>query len=413
MVDASSQGNVMRPGGTKASDTLEGGSGRDTLEGFNGDDALFGNRGDDALFGGSGKDLLSGGEGDDFLLGGSGDDRFDGGPGYDTVSFSDTRATHGAVANLATGEIEDDGFGNAETMRGVDGFAGGTLFGDRFSGNAAANSFFLDSGDKAWGSGGDDSFLINGAASIDGGAGRDIVSFTSERFARDDDGGVAVIAATRGVNVQLGLGTITDGFDQRATVKGVDDAIGTRFADTLAGGDGSNALLGGDGKDLLQGGGGNDSLWGEAHDDTLVGGDGHDWLFGEAGRDSLSGSDGNDTLVGGTGRDTLTGGAGRDTFLIEEGHSGATSGTADYITDFSQRNGDRIDLFCVDAKQGGGDNAFTFIGDDAFSGRAGELRFTRDGSDVWISGDTDGDRSADLMIHVNFAGDLKAADFIL
>jgi Ca2+-binding RTX toxin-like protein len=413
MVNVSSSHSGHRPTGTRYSETLRGGEGPDTIEGFGGNDTLIGNGGDDALFGGRGNDQLSGGAGDDFLLGGSGTDRFDGGSGFDTISFSDTDAKHGAVANLASGRIEDDGFGNAETLRHVEGFSGGTLFADRFSGNDGDNSFFLDKGDRAWGAGGDDSFLINGAASIYGGKGRDSVAFTSETYGLDEDGCVAVVKATHGVNLQLGLGTLVDGFGNHATVTSIEEALGTRFADTLTGGDEANALLGGNGADLLQGSGGNDTLWGEADNDSLSGGDGYDWLFGEAGADFLSGSDGHDTLVGGAGRDTLMGETGGDVFLFEDGDTGATRGTADFITDFSHVAGDRIDLSCVDAKRGGGDNAFKFIGDDAFSGHAGELRFEHDGSDLWVMGDTNGDSRADLMIRIDFASDLTKADFIL
>ncbi len=53
---------------------------------------------------------------------------------------------------------------------------------------------------------------------------------------------------------------------------------------------------------------------------------------------TITGGDGDDTLQGGTSDDTMTGGAGADTFLFDE-----ESGD-DTITDFSNIDGDRIDL---------------------------------------------------------------------
>lgn len=70
---------------------------------------------------------------------------------------------------------------------------------------------------------------------------------------------------------------------------------GTRFGDTINGGDGNDSLFGDSGNDRLDGGGGNDSL---------VGGIGHDSLIGGSGNDRLQNDAGNDTLDGGAGIDT-------------------------------------------------------------------------------------------------------------
>ena len=61
----------------------------------------------------------------------------------------------------------------------------------------------------------------------------------------------------------------------------------------------------------------------------------------------------------------------------------------------------------------GKDNAFDFIGTHAFTRHAGELRYEKTKSDTWIQGDTNGDGKADLMIHLDDAVKLKAADFEL
>jgi hypothetical protein len=76
------------------------------------------------------------------------------------------------------------------------------------------------------------------------------------------------------------------------------------------------------------------------------------------------------------------------------------------ITDF-QHGQDTIDLSTIDAVRGGGNQKFSWIGSDAFSGDAGELRFARG----LIQGDTDGDKRADFEIRVT--GSVTAGDLIL
>jgi hypothetical protein len=53
--------------------------------------------------------------------------------------------------------------------------------------------------------------------------------------------------------------------------------------------------------------------------------------------------------------------------------TGVTLETMDFITDFNRLEGDKLDLYSIDANPlppASGDQAFTFIGTDAFSSRA-------------------------------------------
>ena len=77
-----------------------------------------------------------------------------------------------------------------------------------------------------------------------------------------------------------------------------------------------------------------DTLIGDANANTLYGGEGADMLFGGGGQDMLSG--------GGGGQDTLTGGADADSFSFHS--SFYTGNPPTFITDFSQADGDVIDL---------------------------------------------------------------------
>jgi hypothetical protein len=113
-------------------------------------------------------------------------------------------------------------------------------------------------------------------------------------------------------------------------------------------------------------------------------------------------------LTGGLGRDTLTGASGRDIFdfnLTIESGRGAQHDTVN----FRRVDGDRLDLSTIDADIDGtaGNQAFTFIGSAAFSGVDGQLRFSRG----LLQGDTNGDRIADIEVHI--VGALLGGDIIL
>jgi hypothetical protein len=106
------------------------------------------------------------------------------------------------------------------------------------------------------------------------------------------------------------------------------------------------------------------------------------------------------------------GGAGDDLFAFDDGDTGAARATADRVLDWDE--GDRIDLSAVDAdRSAGGDQAFSFIGNDAFGGTAGELRSQTIAGDLYLQGDMDGDGNADLMVRVDDLAAITAADLIL
>jgi len=81
----------------------------------------------------------------------------------------------------------------------------------------------------------------------------------------------------------------------------------------------------------------------------------------------------------------------------------------DQIGDFSTAEGDLIDLSLIDANANvAGNQAFTFIGANAFTGTAGELNFLNG----FVEGDINGDAVADFRIQL-FVGNLAATDFLL
>jgi Ca2+-binding RTX toxin-like protein len=139
---------------------------------------------------------------------------------------------------------------------------------------------------------------------------------------------------------------------------------------------------------------------------TIKGHEGNDTLQGGVGNDTLKGGSGHDVLTGGLGRDVMKGGSGHDDFDFNS----VKEARHDVIQDFHR--GDDIDLSTIDAKQGGGNQAFHFIGTHAFTRHAGELRFIDKGASCLVQGDVNGDGRADFDILVK-VGTLHQGDFLL
>ncbi|MFC3071796.1 calcium-binding protein [Shinella pollutisoli] len=198
---------------------------------------------------------------------------------------------------------------------------------------------------------------------------------------------------------------------------GNDRLSGGSGNDKLFGGSGADLISGDSGKDILQGGSGNDTLIGGSGNDTLIGGTGGDTLHGGTGNDTLKGDAGSDTLYGGRGADKLSGGKNADVFVFKSiAESTVAKSGRDTVYDFSHGQGDKINLKAIDANQQRGsysDQSFTFIEDDAFSGKAGELRYEKKGSNTYLYGDVNGDGKADFSILFRGAIDFVKGDFIL
>jgi Ca2+-binding RTX toxin-like protein len=395
--------------GTTQDDDIYGGDGNDMLRGFSGVDVLNGEDGNDSLYGGLGDDVLVGGQGDDWL---------------DGADFPH-RGAQGAPDEDGADVLK--GGGGDDTLRG--GTGEDWLYGD--SGNDTASYARSPSGVSV--------SLFSGYAG-GGDAQGDHLHSIENLFGSDYSDN---LSGDDGKNV-------IDG-------DGGDDAIfGFGGADTLTGSTGHDSLYGGDGNDRLDGGTGNDELFGHAGDDKLKGGSGADHLDGGAGTDlanysgsnaavridlsvalasgghatgdklvgiecllgsshddKLSGDNASNWLGGGLGTDILKGNGGADTLQFHPYETGLGA-DADCILDFSQAAGDKIQVSPLKSDgQWGALLHFAFIGDDAFSGEAGELRFEQSGSDTWISGDSDGDAVADFQIKCVGTIAFTANDFIL
>ena len=372
--------------GDDGEDGLFGLAGDDTIWGHGGGDFLFGAGGDDVLRGQGGKDEMYGGDGNDTLTGGGGDDFVDGGQGNDTalinsplgalhivdqgtriqVTSSQGTDTYWRVENfdlngrmysledlrLQADAVDLDGTSGRDFMTGTDG-------------NDTLNGL---SGDDTLQGGGGEDMLI-------GGAGWDVADYSD---------------ADRSVRVDLQNPAIS-----------YNDAAGDTF-------DGIEAFQTGDNVDQLRG---------DAGDNHFSTGGLTDRLYGRAGNDTLRGEDGADAFYGGLGADVMTAGSdtGRmDRFIyFNAAESGAGAGNRDVITDFVSGE-DRIELSRIDADiTQGFKQRFDFVGDTAFSGTAGELRFEQIGNNTLVQADRDGDGRADFEILLRGSMTLTEDDFLI
>ena len=199
--------------------------------------------------------------------------------------------------------------------------------------------------DLICGGGGDD--LLAGGAGDDalgGGAGSDTAVY---------------LQAPGPVSVDLAAGSATgDGTDRLA---GINNLVGSAFADVLRGDGQANELAGAAGDDRLHGAGGDDRLSGGAGDDQLDGGAGHDQALYVSAPGPITAS-----LLSGTAR-----GHGADTLLAIEGLHGSPH--ADTLTGDQQPNllaaGDGDDTL---RGAGGADRIHAGAGHDQAHGQAGD-----------------------------------------
>lgn len=243
------------------------------------------------------------------------------------------------------------------------------------------------------GTGGDDVARVSGA-----GGDAEVTGLQARVLVRDADAGIDVL------DLRTGAG------DDLIDARGNDGPIAVR----LRGGGGDDTYVVDSGADRVR----ESSQQGT---DTVKSSVGHT-LAANVEKLTLTGAGdlkgvgnaGDNTIVGGTGRDALIGKGGEDTFVFKAlADSTVGAPGRDFIHDFRAVQGDRIDLHLIDAVAGGGNQAFDFIGGDAFSGTAGELRSVFQGTNTVVSGDVNGDGGADFAVVLKGNITLEGGDFIL
>jgi trimeric autotransporter adhesin len=396
-----------------------------------------GNTLNNVITGNNAANTLNGGGGADTLLGGAGNDIYvvDNvgdvvteylGAGSDLVQSSITYALSANVENLTlTGSAVINGTGNE--------------LANLLTGNSANNLLTGGAGDDTLNGGtGDDTML--------GGLGNDIfvvnvaTDIVTENANEGTDMVQSVITWTLGANVE-NL-TLTGSAAVNGTGNALDNVlVGNSGANTLTGGAGNDRLDGGTGNDLMIGGAGDDvyvvniatdvvtelanegvdtvlssatlTLGANVENLTLTGSSALNGI-GNSMNNWLIGNSGANVLTGGLGADTLTGSAGADTFVLSTlGDSGIGVGARDIITDFVSGT-DKISFTGIDANTGvTGDQAFTMINTAAFSGVAGQLRYSQAGGNTVMEGDVNGDMLADFQLQLTGNQTFVASSYLL
>ncbi len=335
--------------GTDGDDNHNGNGADEEMQGFEGDDELDGAGGNDELNGGGGNDTLNGGSGDDTINGGAGSDIIDGGDGIDTIDYS--TSTGAISADLETG-ITNGGDATGDQIANIENIIGSD-FNDSLTGDTGNNLIVASLG----------------ADSITGGDGNDTVSYYEQILFGFNN-------ITSGVSVDLSTGIATGLHAEGDSLSGIENLVGTIYADLLTGDENDNVLDGKSGIDTILGNGGNDviyldnkaelaladdgsgidtliydqdggtsttyhlddgnfenfvftdnnhhAIYGGSADNSISAGRGNNRLYGEDGNDILDGGDGNDRLYGGNGDDTLIGGIGSDTARYSDILAGVT-----------------------------------------------------------------------------------------
>ncbi len=402
-----------------------------------------GNGGDNLIAGGGGSDLLRLYDGgDDTVLAGAGSDNIffigsltaadvvNGGAGVDTLVLQGPYGALTLTSNIT--QIENvsilagsnTGFGepgsnrydyvltthNSNFAAGVQARINGAalLEGEDFTFDGSAET---DASYVVYGGKGKDTLL--------GGLGNDIFFYAEERFASGDtvNGGSGYDGMFLRGNYTIDFNapgytglftnienlTLTSATDERYARGG-----GTEFDYNLTL---SDAIVGA-GQELTISGAllmASETMVLDASRET----NGTVRLFGGRAADTLKGGANADLIHGGFNADTLSGGGGADVFRYQA----ATDSYAvakDHIVDFTPGT-DKIDLSRIDADEIlGGNQAFSWIGSNAFSGTAGELRAFQSGSTWTLEGDVNGDGHADLIVTLTLQGPvpLGSGDFL-
>jgi Ca2+-binding RTX toxin-like protein len=459
--------------GNEAANVLNGGIGADFMTGGGGDDTYFVDNASDKVFesagGGTetvnsgvnwtlgaeveqlvltgtasltgiGNDLanmITGNAAANILNGGIGADTLAGGLGNDTYVVDNVgdlvNEAPGGGTDLVQSSVDFSLMNsiNVEnlTLIGLDAVGGtGNDMGNLITGNASANT--LD--------GGVGNDILNGGLGADtliGGAGHDTYHVDNVGDQVIDTGGGNDHVHS---SIDYVLGTDLEYLTLTGTAV---SATGNAKNNLIYGNAGNNIIDGLLGADFMVGGMGDDiyyvengsdqitehlnqgtdivmssvhhALRGNIENLTLIGTNAVSATGNEL-NNVITGNSAANALRGGLGADTLSGGGGNDSFVYRATNE-STAASKDQISGFNA--GDKVNLSVIDAiaSTTANNDAFTFIGANAFSNVAGELRATETGG-VWtIEADVNGDGIADLVIGLTTEGGylIGASDFVL
>ncbi len=467
-----STNDLVTLNGSANGDFFVGSSQNDTINGLQGADELIGGLGRDKLFGGEGDDTIryvsdaelvaneivdgGGGANDWLVVEGLGVYRFD----LATVSGIEVlQYEGGGQVNLLASQIGAGGIGEivgnliGQALK-IDGqnidssvltFTNWDdtsdriyLYGDNDLANSLTGSAFAENlfgglqGDTISGGGGNDAIYGRaGADVLTGGDGDDLFLYSGTSV---DDGetvdggnGIDTIEVFKGL-IQLWRMSITsvekltfDTFNPDVELNGTQIGAQAGRINAVAGNfEPSDLTVFGPVVDLT---GVGFTTWGVLNNvilkgeenaaNTLTGSVVADRILGGNLNDTLNGGKGVDTIIGGLGKDTMTGGNQGDYFVFMTAADSGLGALRDGIKDFSVGN-DIIDLSAIDALEGGGDDAFTFLGEASAFTATGQVRYQfSGGGNTIIFINLDADPDAEMEIGLVGIKALTLDEFIL
>ncbi|MFL5079125.1 MAG: hypothetical protein ACJ8DU_04220 [Microvirga sp.] len=389
MIDASARG----PGGPDL--LIDGGAGSDTVSYAAASHAMLinltgqvttdgivtdtlssienavGSRFNDTIFGNDFDNVLDGGV--------EGSDQIFGGLGSDTVSYA--TSARNVLINLA-GQVTADGI-NTDTLSSIEN-AIGSRFNDTILGNSLDN--VLDGG-------------AEGSDQLLGGVGSDTASYAT---------------SARAVLINLAGQVTADGLNID-TLSSIENAIGSRFADTIVSSGGANRIDGGSGTDTVSYIGSQRAMLinlpGQVTTDGIV----DDTLssienaVGTAFNDTIVGNDLDNVLDGGVdGSDQIFGGLGSDTVSYATSSRGVLINLAGQVT----ADGINTDALSSIENAVGSRLSDTVLGSatgNVLDGGAGADLLTGSGGDdtfVFRRGQANGDTVTDFAGNGAGAGDV-------
>jgi Ca2+-binding RTX toxin-like protein len=295
----------------------------------------------ETLYGTDGRDVINALGGDDFVYARGDDDVICGGPGDDYLAGST-----GDDVFFANGDARSPVSDGADTIHGG---AGHDVMSYRYRQWGVTVTLSSPGGDGYWPYENDD--VYPDIEEIEGGQGLD-------KLAGTDNVG-QTLRGLGGADILWGEGRVTGASN-----------------DVLFGGDGDDQLIGYGGDDEFEGGAGNDRLWG---------GDGNDTFLEPA-----TPNDGADTFHGGTGRDCVTYQLRTDGVYVtldgqpNDGDAGVDNGPG------VENDNVKLDVECVRGSHGA-----DVIDGSAYPANPGEVGLTLAG---WLgSDDIDGSSGNDLI----------------
>jgi len=334
-----------------------GNAGNDYIEGF---ENLTGSKFDDVLTGDAGNNVIDGGRGNDVL---------DGGAGVDTVSYASAPFSFvnpglaGVTVSLATIGQQYTGETGWDTLTGFENLTG-SAYDDVLGGDAGANVLRGSTGDDTLdGGAGDDT--------LDGGEGSDWAIYS---------------AATSAVSVSLAAGTAQGGAGNDQLI-GIENVVGSSYADTISGNAKANILDGGAGADTLTGGAGDDTyLIDDVNDRTVeLAGGGYDTVRVTASSYVLD-AQVEAVMLDGNAPQSVTGNA-LDNLIVASGYDNVIEGgagidTVSYVTHY----GVDVSLAITGTQATNGSGSDRLTGIENLTGSYGDDRLTGDAGANVLSG---------------------------